>query len=106
MAMRNITTIKLINFLVSLRRLPPLSELSGEEERLLFELFEIYERKGNLSVSDVYELGGNKSASTAYRNLVHLRDKGLVEVAVDEDDKRKRRVTFTNTAQQLFAAIA
>lgn len=103
--MKNITTIKLINFLVSLRRLPPLSELSGEEERLLFELYEIYEAKGDLSVSDVYDLGGGKSASTAYRNLMSLKDKGLVDVVVDEEDKRKRHVAFTKTAHQLFAAM-
>ena len=104
--MRRSTTIKLINFLVSLRRLPPLSELSGEEERLLFELHEIWETKGDLSVSDVYELGGGKSASTAYRNLVSLKDKGLVDVAIDDGDKRKRNVTFTKSAKQLFAAMA
>lgn len=103
--MRNITTIKLINFLVSLRKLPPLSLLSGEEERLLFQLYEINESKGDLSVSDVYELGGTKSASTAYRNLMSLKDKGLVDVAIDEDDKRKRHVTFTKEANQLFAAM-
>ena len=103
--MRNGTTIKLLNFLVSLRRLPPLSELSGEEERLLFELYEIYQGKGDLSMSDVYDLGGNKSASTAYRNLISLKDKGLVDVDVDEHDKRKRHVTFTKTANQLFAAM-
>lgn len=103
--MPRFTTIKLINFLVSLRRLPPLSELSGEEERLLFELYEIWEAKGELSVSDVYELGGGKSASTAYRNFVSLKDKGLVDVAVDDDDKRKRNVTFTKSAMQLFAAL-
>ena len=103
--MRKTTTIKLINFLVSLRKLPPLSALSGEEERLLFELYEFYEANGDISVSDVYELGGTKSASTAYRNLINLRDKGLVEVAVDEDDKRKRHVTFTQSAEQLFAAM-
>lgn len=100
------TTIKLINFLVSLRRLPPLSELSGEEERLLFELHQIWEVKGELSVSDVYDLGGRKSGSSAYRNLVGLKDKGLVEVVVDEEDKRKRNVIFTKSAQQLFAALA
>lgn len=100
------TTIKLINFLVSLRRLPPLSELSGEEERLLFELYQIWEANGELSVSDVYALGGGKSASTAYRNLVNLKDKGLVDIAVDADDKRKRHVTFTKSAQQLFSAMA
>ena len=91
--------------MVSLRRLPPLSELTGEEERLLFELYEIWERSGEISVSDVYGLGRGKSASTAYRTFISLKDKGMVDVTVDDHDKRKREVSFTNLARQLFAAM-
>ena len=59
--------VRLINFLVALRRLPPLSELSGDEERLLFELYRLAEKRDEpLFVSDVYDLGGAKSASAAY----------------------------------------
>lgn len=104
--METSSAIKLINFMVSLRRLPPLSELTGEEERLLFELYEIWERRGELSVSDVYSLGGGKSASTAYRTFISLRDKGMVDVSIDDNDKRKREVCFTRLANQLFAAMS
>lgn len=92
--------------MVSLRRLPPLSELTGEEERLLFELYEIWERNGEISVSDVYGLGRGKSASTAYRTFVSLKEKGMVDVSVDDNDKRKRDVSFTNRARQLYAALS
>lgn len=100
------TKIKLLNFLVALRRLPPLSDLSGEEERILFELREIWERKGTLSVSDVYDLGVSKSASTSYRLLMGLKDKGLVDISVDDTDKRKRDVQFTPAANKLFQALS
>jgi DNA-binding MarR family transcriptional regulator len=103
--MESSSAIKLINFMVSLRRLPPLSELTGEEERLLFELYEIWERSGEISVSDVYGLGRGKSASTAYRTFISLKDKGMIDVSVDDNDKRKREVSFTNLARQLFAAM-
>lgn len=103
--MESSPTVKVINFMVSLRRLPPLSELTGDQERLLFELYEIRERSGEISVSDVYGLGGGKSASTAYRTLVSLKDKGMVDVSVDGNDKRKREVCFTTLAKQLFAAM-
>lgn len=99
------TKIKLINFLVALRRLPPLSELSGEEERILFELKAVWDREGALSVSDVYDLGEGKSSSTSYRMLMGLKDKGLVDISVDESDKRKRHVKFTPVANKLFAAL-
>ena len=66
--------VRLLNFLVALRRMPPLSELSGDEERLLFELYRFAETcDGPLRVSHVYDLGGSKSASAAYRDLVGLR---------------------------------
>jgi len=100
------TKIKLLNFLVALRRLPPLSDLSGEEERILFALREIWERKGTLSVSDVYDLGEAKSASTSYRLLMGLKDKGLVDISVDDTDKRKRDVQFTSAANKLFQALS
>jgi len=103
--MESSSAIKLISFMVSLRRLPPLSELTGEEERLLFELYEIWERSGEISVSDVYGLGRGKSASTAYRTFISLKDKGMIDVSVDDNDKRKREVSFTNLARQLFAAM-
>ena len=96
----------LLNFLVALRRLPPLSELSGDEERLLFELRELWMRQGNLSVADAYALAGRKSASTAYRQLIALREKGFLEISVIETDRRKRLVTFTPQAEKVFSAIA
>lgn len=91
--------------MVALRRLPPLSELSGDEERILFELKAVLDQNGALSVSDVYDLGEGKSSSTAYRLLMGLKNKGLVEITVDDTDKRKRHVEFTPIAARLFAAL-
>jgi DNA-binding transcriptional ArsR family regulator len=97
---------RMLNFLIALRRLPPLSALSGDEERLLFELRHLWSEQGQLSVSDVYDLAAGKSASTAYRQLMSLRDKGFVDISVTSEDKRKREVTFTNTAENLFNSLA
>lgn len=80
--------LKLLNLLVSLRQLPPLSELTGEEERMLFQLKALLDRQGALSVTDVYDLGGGKSGTTAYRQLMSLKEKGLVVVEIDETDTR------------------
>lgn len=96
----------LLNFLVALRRLPPLSSLTGDEERLLFELRELSQQQGALSVADVYDLAAGKSASTAYRQLISLKDKGLLDVSVIETDRRKRLVTFTPAAEAIFTALA
>lgn len=99
-------SVKLVNFLVSLRNLPPLSEISGEEERLLFALYALCEKQGRLSVSDVYNIHGNKSASTAYRQLMSLKEKKLIDVQTDVSDKRKRHINFTPAAERLFAALS
>ncbi|MCZ8017186.1 MULTISPECIES: hypothetical protein [Pseudomonadota] len=97
---------RLLNFMIALRRLPPLSELSGEEERMLFEMRQAWEYQGTLSVSDVYAMANGKSPSTAYRLAVALRDKGLVEIRVTEADKRGREITFTSKAEYLFQKLA
>lgn len=97
--------LKLINLLVSLRRVPPLSELTGDEERLLFELKTLYDREGALFVADVYGLPDTKSATTAYRQLIGLKDKGLVAVEVDQADRRRRHVYFTDLANKVFSAV-
>ena len=72
---------------------------------MLFELRLLYEHKGCLSVADVYDLARGKSPTTAYRQLMGLKDKGFVKVTLAADDKRKRDVTFTTTALDLFAAL-
>ncbi len=97
---------RLLNFLVSIRRLPPLSELSGDEERMLFELRALWERRGALTVADAYDLAKGSSSITSYRRLMALKDKGLVDVAVMEDDRRKRTVKFTPTAEELFSRLS
>ena len=97
--------LKLLNLLVSLRRLPPLSELSGDEERLLFELKALFDRQGALPVNDAYDLIGGRSGTTAYRQLMVLKEKGLVVVEVDEADRRRRHVHFTDLANNVFRAV-
>ena len=88
--------MRLVNFLVGLRRLPPLSELTGDEERMLFELRLLWSTQGKLSVADVYDLVTSQSASTSYRQLMALKKKGLVNIEVSGEDRRKRKISFTN----------
>ncbi|MFD1766680.1 hypothetical protein ACFSAG_07475 [Sphingorhabdus buctiana] len=99
-------TIRLVNFLVGLRRLPPLSELTGDEERMLFELRLLWSTQGSLSVADVYDLVTSQSASTSYRQLMALKKKGLVNIEVSGEDRRKRKISFTKLAENLFAALS
>lgn len=97
---------RLLNFLVGIRRLPPLSELTGDEERMLFELRALWQQRGALTVADAYDLAMGSSSITSYRRLVSLKDKGLVDITVMEDDRRKRTVSFTPIAEELFSRMA
>jgi DNA-binding MarR family transcriptional regulator len=97
--------LKLLNLLVSLRQLPPLSELTGDEERLLFQLKALFDQQGALSVLDVYDLVEGKSGTTAYRLLMSLKEKGLVVVEVNDADKRRRHIHFTDLASNVFRAV-
>lgn len=72
---------------------------------MLFELRELAERKGTLAVSDVYDLVATQSASTSYRQLMALKQNGLVTVTASRDDKRLRTVSFTSEAEELFRLL-
>lgn len=98
-------TLKFLNLLISLRSWPPLSSLNGDEERILFARYATWQERREFWVSDVYALGGEKSASFAYRHLMNLKKKGLVDITIDNEDKRRRSVTFTKAAERLFAAL-
>lgn len=96
----------IINLLVGLRRSAPLSNLNGDEERLLFELYVMAEAHPQILVTDVYQCPGFGSRSSSYRTLVSLREKGIVAFDVDETDRRKRRVSFTDAAQIIFSSLS
>lgn len=96
---------RLLNFMIALRRMPPLSELSGDEERLLFEIRQAWEYNGSVSVSDVYAMVQSKSASTAYRTALSLKEKGLIDFEIDPADRRRREIRFTSKADYLFNSI-
>ena len=97
--------MNLVNLLVALRRLPPLGTLTGDEERLLFELKSLKDSDGALTVSHVYDLLAGKSGSTSYRILTSLKEKGLVSISTDPNDGRKRFISFTPKADAIFSSL-
>ena len=97
--------MNLVNLLVALRRLPPLGTLTGDEERLLFELKALEANEETLTVSHVYDLLEDKSGSTSYRILTSLKEKGLVSISSDPNDRRKRFISFTPSADAVFSAL-
>lgn len=99
------TFIRLLNLLSAIRELAPFCELTAEEEQLLGDLVVRWHKEQDLTVSDVMLGSGRASASTIYRRLIGLRDKGLVALSADERDKRIRRVEPTGTAKDYMKLL-
>lgn len=96
---------KVLNFMVSLRRLPPLSSLSGQEERMLFDLLEAHSSGRTLLVRDAMNLGELPPA-TAYRHVASLRKKGLIDFLSDPNDARKKEIVFLAPAINLLKQLS
>ncbi|MFN5758118.1 MAG: hypothetical protein ACK440_00800 [Sphingomonadaceae bacterium] len=96
---------KVLNFMVGLRRLPPLSSLSGQEERMLFDLLEAHDSGRTLLVRDAMNLGDLPPA-TAYRHVASLRKKGLIDFLADPNDARKKEVVLLAPALSLLKQLS
>ena len=96
---------KVLKFMVSIRRLPPLSLLSGQEERMLFDLLEAHHSGRTLLVRDAMNLG-NLPPATAYRHVASLRKKGLIDFLSDPNDARKKEIVFLPPAVNLLKQLS
>lgn len=97
--------VRLLNMLNAIRNMSPFSALSGEEERLLDELVVRWHSVGAITISDVMESGIAPSQTTTYRRLIALRDKGLINLRVDEGDKRVKYVEPSSAAEEYMARL-
>jgi DNA-binding MarR family transcriptional regulator len=94
------TYVRLFNLLNAIRDLAPFSVLTAEEDELLRSLLVRWHRETDISISDVTETMSGVSPATAYRRIIKLRDKGLVQLRVDQHDKRVKFVEPTEAALQ------
>lgn len=99
------TYVRLMNMLNAIRGLSPFSELTADEERLLGDLIVRWHLTPSITVSDLMDSGVTPSGSTTYRRLVALRDKGLVDMRVDEQDRRVKFVEPTAASRDYMQRI-
>jgi hypothetical protein len=97
--------VRLFNLLKAIRELPPFNALTGEEELLLDDLIVQWHELGVLKMSDLMGNAHYGPRSTVYRRLVALRNKGLILVENDPDDKRERYVRPSEAAQSYIAQV-
>ena len=92
--------VRLINMLRAVREMSPFCELTADEGRLLDELLVRWHSASEIKVSDLMRASENVSQTTTYRRLISLRGKGLIELRVDESDKRVKFVMPTSAASE------
>lgn len=73
--------------------------MTAEEDQLLQSLLIRWNEARNIPVGEIINSITGTSAATAYRRLVGLRDKGMVQLRVDKADRRVKFVDPTELAQ-------
>lgn len=92
--------VRLFNLLGAVRDISPFDVMTAEEDELLRSLLVRWHVNQTVSISDAMDAMSGVSTATAYRRVIKLRDKGLIHLRVDEDDKRVKLVEPTPTALQ------
>lgn len=99
------TYIRFLNLLRAIRELPPFDALTADEELLLEDLVVQWHEQSVLKMSDLMGSTLYPSRSTVYRRLVALRDKGVILIEDDPDDKRERYLKPSAAARSFIAEV-
>lgn len=97
--------IRLLNLLSAIRDLAPFDTMSSDEEALLRDLIVRWHAAEEIAVIDIMRSLVSVSQTTAYRRLIALRDKGMVDLRVDPNDRRTKFVEPTPLAEDYAARI-
>ncbi len=97
--------IRLLNLLSAIRELSPFDAMTAEEEELLRDLLVRWHNARDIPVSLIMNSMTEVSAATAYRRLMSLHAKGLIELRVDQSDRRVKFVDPTALALDYGARI-
>lgn len=92
--------VRLLNLLNAIRGMSPFSDLTADEEQLLGQLVLRWQRDEQFTVGDLMQNSGRTSPSTIYRRLIALRDKGLADLRVDQNDRRVKFIQPTPLAHE------
>lgn len=93
---------KFINLAIAAERLSDLPVLDVVENRLLILLSEYWSNKQKVTVVEAMHITDELSTSTIFRYLKKLRQKGYLELIVDEIDNRVKYVSPTNRLMSIL----
>lgn len=97
--------VRLLNLLNAIRGLSPFDQLTADESQLLEDLVVRWHRSRQLAVSDIMADGRHGSQSTAYRRVMALKNKGLIDLRIDQHDQRVKFIDPTDLARDYMQRI-
>lgn len=96
---------KFINLAVAAESLSDLPMLDVVERRVLNLLSVHWSNKKKITVVEAMSMTDEISTSTAFRYLKKLRQKGYLELVVDEVDNRVKYVSPTKLSDKYFSNL-
>lgn len=96
---------KFINLAIAAEKLSDLPVLDVVERRVLNLLSVYWSNKQQITVVEAMHMTDEISTSTIFRYLKRLRQKGYLELLVDEVDNRVKYVSPTKQTDQYFSKL-
>jgi DNA-binding MarR family transcriptional regulator len=90
----------------AIRQMAPFDTLSADEGLLLDALIVEWHQRDNIMVSELMGDARFGTQPTVYRRIMALRDKGLVSLRPDSNDKRVKFVDPSDAAHRYMASIS
>lgn len=96
---------KFINLAIATEQLSDLPALDPIEKRLLSLLSHSWSNNRKITVVETMNITSELSTSTVFRYLKKLRQKGYLELIVDEIDNRVKYVSPTKQCDKYFSRL-
>lgn len=96
---------KFINLAIAAEKLSDSPKLDAVEKRILNLLSVYWSNKQQVTVVEAMNMTGEISTSTIFRYLKRLRQKGYLELVIDDMDNRVKYVSSTKQTDRYFARL-
>lgn len=96
---------KFINLAIATEQLSELPALDPIEKRLLALLSHAWSKNKKITVVETMNITHELSTSTVFRYIKKLRNKGYLELIVDEIDNRVKYVSPTKQCDKYFSKL-
>lgn len=97
--------LRFINLALAAEKLSYFPSLEPTEMRVLKLLSVYWLKKQLITVVEAMNMTSEISTSTIFRNLKKLREKGYVELVVDDVDNRVKYISPTKQADKYFSNL-